>query len=71
MKSIVALSTPAGKGAIGIIRISGPDCLNVVSKNLPTIKKWEPRKAILTKFQEASGNILDEVLLIYFSGPHS
>lgn len=71
VKSIVALSTPAGKGAIGIIRISGPDCLNVVSKNLPTIKKWEPRKAILTKFQEANGNILDEVLLIYFSGPHS
>ena len=71
VKTIVALSTPSGSGAIGIIRISGNDCLSIASIHFPKIKSWTPRKAILSKFYEKNGDILDEVLLVYFPGPNS
>ena len=71
MKTIVALSTPSGSGAIGIIRVSGDDCLSIVSIHFPKIKSFSPRKAIFCKFYETNGHVLDEVLLVYFPGPNS
>lgn len=71
MKTIVALSTPSGSGAIGIIRVSGDDCLSIVSIHFPKIKSFSPRKAIFSKFYETNSHVLDEVLLVYFPGPNS
>tara|TARA_B100000780_G_scaffold277224_1_gene247428 strand:- start:390 stop:1736 length:1347 start_codon:yes stop_codon:yes gene_type:complete len=71
VKTIVALSTPTGPGAIGLIRISGSDSRSAVSSHFPDLKVWAPRKAILSKFYESNGNVLDEVILLYFPGPNS
>ena len=71
MKTIVALSTPSGSGAIGIIRISGDDCLSIASTHFPKMNSFSPRKAIFCKFHESSGHVLDEVILVYFPGPNS
>ncbi|MDG1880679.1 MAG: tRNA uridine-5-carboxymethylaminomethyl(34) synthesis GTPase MnmE [Schleiferiaceae bacterium] len=71
MKTIVALSTPSGSGAIGIIRISGDDCLSIASTHFPKMNSFSPRKAIFSKFYESSGHVLDEVILVYFPGPNS
>lgn len=70
---IASISTPLGTGAIGIIRISGENCLNVAlgvfhGKNL-TQKNIEPRKLYLGDF--ISGGIKEKCLMVFFSSPNS
>lgn len=71
MSTIVALSTPRGRGAIGVIRLSGPSSLSIVNW-LTGITTWEPRKATLAQVSDPnSGTILDEVIVTYFKSPYS
>ena len=39
--SIIALATPSGIGAISVIRISGEDAINIVSKKFNSISGRE------------------------------
>ena len=70
MKTIVALSTPAGSGAIGVMRLSGSDALVIAGFFLPSIQSWKPRHAYFTRFV-VEGEVLDEVVAIAFPGPNS
>ena len=70
VKTIVALSTPAGSGAIGVMRLSGPDALTIAGSFLPSIQAWKPRYAHFARFV-VEGDVLDEVVAIAFPGPHS
>ncbi|MFM1884138.1 MAG: hypothetical protein RL168_322 [Bacteroidota bacterium] len=70
VKTIVALSTPAGSGAIGILRLSGPDALALLTECMPQIQVWKPRHAHFSRFL-VNEEVLDEVLAIYFPGPNS
>ena len=45
--TIYALSTPTGKSAIAVIRISGDQSLNILKK-ISSIKKITPNKTKLT-----------------------
>ncbi len=75
--TIVALATPAGVGAIGVIRLSGKDAINVLSKLLFT-KSGKPidlnkKKSHTLHFGVIMDHdeVLDEVLVSVFVGPNS
>src|SRR5262245_41019528 len=70
MNTIVALSTPRGRGALAVIRLSGPDAIAIARQMGQA--DYEPRHATLTRLMRPGDNeILDQVLLTYFSAPHS
>ncbi len=70
VNTIVALSTPPGSGALGILRLSGDQALTLVQPFFPGIKSWTPRHAHFARFV-IEGDVLDEVVAIAFPGPHS
>ena len=67
--TIAAIATPPGRGAIGMVRISGPlvwaVCEHVAGKLPP------PRQAVLRSFRDAGGERIDQGLVLYFPAPHS
>lgn len=69
MSTIVALSTPRGRGALAVVRLSGPLAMNIVT-HMAAVDDIEPRKAKLSKLTR-DGQIIDEVILTCFLAPHS
>lgn len=69
MSTVVALSTPRGRGALAVIRLSGPRALEIAHR-MARIDAFEPRRATLTKVQ-AGEEELDQVLVTCFPAPHS
>ena len=67
--SIVAVATPPGRGAISIVRLSGP-AIPALCKTLTGILP-APRYAALCDFLEADGTVIDRGLALYFPAPHS
>ena len=67
--TIYALSTPTGKSAIALIRISGNNTLGILKK-ISSIKKITPNKTKLTflKFQK---QLIDQVIVVYYKKPNS
>jgi tRNA modification GTPase len=71
MSTIVALSTPRGRGALAVIRLSGPNAI-AIAKTLGDFDDIEPRQARLTKLtRPVDQQMLDQVLLTCFPAPHS
>src|SRR5829696_2153420 len=71
MSTIVALSTPRGRGALAVVRLSGADAI-AIAKQLSRLNEVEPRLATLTQLRRPNDNeILDQVLLTCFPAPHS
>ena len=70
--TICALSTPAGSGAIGVIRLSGENAVQAVSSIFKgkSIEK-QPTQSLLFGRIVDGEEVLDEVLLSLFKGPHS
>ncbi|WP_305862979.1 tRNA uridine-5-carboxymethylaminomethyl(34) synthesis GTPase MnmE [Helicobacter cholecystus] len=68
--TIAAISTPLGGGAVGIVRLSGDKSLEIV-KTLSKNSAFIPRYATLTILYDREGEILDEVIVIYFKAPYS
>ena len=64
--TIAALASAPGRGAIGIIRISGADVPRIAIAMLGSLPT--PRSAELKHFVDADGTVLDEGLALYF-GP--
>src|ERR1041384_3547081 len=70
MNTIVALATPRGRGALAVIRVSGPDAIAIAQRM--GLSEVEDRKATLTALTRPHDKeILDQVLLTYFQAPHS
>jgi tRNA modification GTPase len=67
--TIVAIATAPGRGAVGVIRVSGPGAPRVAEQLLGDLP--EPRKATLARFSDARGEPLDEGLALYFPAPAS
>ena len=71
MTTIVALSTPRGRGALAVIRLSGPDAL-AIARQMSSVDTLEPRRATLVTLRHPKDESeLDQVLLTYFNAPHS
>ncbi|CAL4317785.1 tRNA modification GTPase MnmE [Buchnera aphidicola (Eriosoma grossulariae)] len=67
--TIIAQSTPVGKGGIGIIRISGIDADKAAIMVLGKIPI--PRYATFSLFKDNKKNVLDEGIAIWFPAPYS
>ncbi len=66
---IAAIATAAGRAAVGIVRISGPDLRPLFTPLLG--RKLRPRVAALSDLLAGDGVAIDRGLAIYFAGPHS
>lgn len=67
--TIFALATPPGRGAVAVVRLSGPatfDTLSALGVNGLT-----PRRASLRRLRDASGTEVDQGLVLGFRGPAS
>ena len=74
-ETICAIATAQG-GAIGVIRVSGPEAIEITSKIFTPIggKPLDERKPYTLAFGKilsAEGEIIDEVLVSLFRAPHS
>ena len=70
--TIVAISTPPGRGGIGVVRISGPDAVVTALAILLRTEPLEPRLATVTAVvSPTSKQRVDRVLVTYFPGPAS
>ncbi|MGH8352050.1 MAG: tRNA uridine-5-carboxymethylaminomethyl(34) synthesis GTPase MnmE [Pseudomonas sp.] len=68
-ETIAAVATAQGRGGVGIVRVSGPQAASIaraVSGRDP-----KPRYAHYGPFRDATGQVLDEGLALYFPGPNS
>jgi tRNA modification GTPase len=66
---IIALTTPPGRGAVGVIRISGQALANWFESLCG--QKLVPRHAHYLALKDPKGDVLDHVLALYFEGPYS
>ena len=69
--TIAAIATARGIGALTVIRLSGPNAMDVAQKCFATRSEWTPRRALLGSFQDRLGRPLDEALATWFKGPAS
>ena len=69
--TIAAVATPAGAGAIGVIRVSGAGAHGVVRALAPGLPHPLPERRALVARLRWSGALLDESLVLAFHGPHS
>ena len=74
--TIAAVSTGNQVSAIGIIRLSGDDCISVASKvfklnNGGTLSDAPDRKLMLGALHDRQGRLLDQCMAVCSRGPHS
>src|ERR1700752_538814 len=69
MSTVVALSTPRGRGALAVIRLSGPEAI-AIARRMAQVYSFESRRATLTQLRSGD-EVLDQVLLTCFPAPHS
>lgn len=67
--TIVAVASAAGRGAVGVIRVSGPHVPQIAAGILGVLPA--ARHAQLSQFLDAQGRTLDEGLALYFPSPAS
>lgn len=72
MDTIVAIATPPGRSAIGVVRLSGPQSLEII-RALVDDEQYtpEPNRIALKEILRESGELLDYALVTYFNSPHS
>lgn len=68
--TITAISTPAGLGGIGIVRMSGKKSSEIIKNFFSVKKKLESHKVYFGKIFEDE-NIIDTVLVLYLQAPKS
>ena len=67
--TIAAVATPAGRGGVGIVRVSGPAARHIAGQicgHLPA-----PRHAEYLTFRDDDGASLDQGIALFFPAPHS
>ena len=69
--TICAVSTPPGRGGVGIIRISGGKTRTILEALMPERKVFPPREMVFGPLRDRDGGVLDEAMAVYFSAPHS
>jgi tRNA modification GTPase len=69
--TIVAISTPPGRGGIGILRLSGPAARPIAEPLLKLRHPLAPAQARFAEIIDNTGETLDEAVVTYFEKPHS
>ncbi len=73
LDSIVAISTPPGRGGLGIVRLSGPEARAIAERILrfPADAAWRPWSARLGELPDRAGHPIDQVVVTFFESPRS
>ncbi|MDP1574813.1 MAG: tRNA uridine-5-carboxymethylaminomethyl(34) synthesis GTPase MnmE [Coxiellaceae bacterium] len=71
--TIVAMSTPPGRGGVGIVRISGVDAKTIAEKicRRDTIYRISERSILRATFYDQDHAPIDNGLVLFFENPHS
>ncbi|MEJ2620286.1 MAG: tRNA uridine-5-carboxymethylaminomethyl(34) synthesis GTPase MnmE [Candidatus Thiodiazotropha sp.] len=67
--TIAAVATPAGRGGVGIVRISGANCAKIAYSLIGSLPP--PRVAKLVDFFDQQQQLIDQGIALYFPAPHS
>ena len=68
--TIVAIATPKSESALSIVRISGEKSLDLC-RDACKLPSPTPRHAYLTKYTSLQGDILDQIILVYYESGKS
>ncbi len=73
LDTIVALASPAGQGAISILRLSGTQAFDVLLNMAPNLKpaQIQANAFTFTHIQDAQDNTIDECIVLFYRAPHS
>src|SRR5690349_3918828 len=68
--TIVATATPQGRGALAVVRLSGPRAHEI---GRALLSRWpdHPRQAVLSDVRDEMGAVLDQVVAIRYDAPAS
>jgi tRNA modification GTPase len=71
--TIVAISTPPGRGGLGIVRLSGQQARFIAGRVLrfSSGPEWRPWSSVLAEVTDANGEAVDQVVVTFFEKPHS
>lgn len=72
--TIAAIATPMGRGGVGIVRMSGPDSLDIAEKLYvpgPRFKGFKAYRLHYGWIKNRRQQVLDEILLAYMPAPYS
>lgn len=69
--TIAAIATPPGKGAIAIVRVSGPNVRGLAARLVRTRRALVPRVAAQATILDETGRPLDRGLALFFAAPAS
>jgi tRNA modification GTPase len=73
-RTICAISSPAGTGAIAIVRLSGDKAIELSTKILQYPEKFvkaKPGQLVFNRILNENSEILDEVMIVKFKSPQS
>ena len=68
-ETVAAIATPAGRGGIGVVRITGLRLTPML--NALVESEVIPRRATRADFRGADDSVIDQGLVLYFPAPHS
>jgi tRNA modification GTPase len=69
---ICAIATAPGRGAVGIVRVSGQNLRPLLAPLLgAAAARIKPREALYTPFLDAQAQPIDQGLALFFPAPHS
>ncbi|MGH9667669.1 MAG: tRNA uridine-5-carboxymethylaminomethyl(34) synthesis GTPase MnmE, partial [Bryobacteraceae bacterium] len=71
--TIVAVSTPPGRGGLGIVRLSGAQARDIAAGILRfrAGHQWRSWQAALADLPDPGGGIVDTVVVTFFEAPRS
>ena len=71
--TIAAISTPPGRGGIGIVRLSGAQSRTIAEGilNFHPGFKWTPWRAALAELTDSQNHTIDHAVVTFFAGPRS
>ena len=70
LDTIVALATPNGRGALSVVRLSGPRA-HEIGATLTSRWPSRPRQAVLATLRDRSGRELDRAVVVRYDAPAS
>jgi tRNA modification GTPase len=69
--TIAAVSTPPGRGGIGVVRLSGSQAFDITAAVVSLHAVPKPREATLAQLLDEEARLVDEVIVTQFPAPHS
>ena len=71
--TIAAVSTPPGRGGLGVVRLSGAAACEIAASalQLPASHQWRSWRAALAILPDEHGRLVDNVIVTYYAAPRS